>query len=230
MAQSGNPPLHPCPRGRHEFCRRRLRVKRQFLQTGFPGCRSCASESKANVKLTKVLRASVVRHRTSGESLFVESRFDKFFQLLHRLVGVWSVAADTQLRALSGSKHHQAHYAFAVYFFAFLRHPNFRAMPAGNTHKHRSRARMQAKPVHDCQLFFDLLRRCSAAAFSIQQSHYVALFCSITRSNLVLKSTAAFCPKPFNFSSIAATSINRAMSRPGRTGMVTCGTLSPRIS
>jgi hypothetical protein len=35
-------------------------VKRQFLQTGFPGCRSFASESKANVKLTKVLRASVV--------------------------------------------------------------------------------------------------------------------------------------------------------------------------
>jgi hypothetical protein len=30
-------------------------------------------------------------------SVFVESRFNKLFQLLHRLVGVWSVTADTQL-------------------------------------------------------------------------------------------------------------------------------------
>src|SRR4029077_11146238 len=97
MVQSGNAQLHQCPRGRHEFCRRRFRVKRQFLQMGFPRCRSSASESKANVKLTKVLRgASCVTSRAS-ESLFVESRFNKFLQLLHRLIGVWSVAAETQL-------------------------------------------------------------------------------------------------------------------------------------
>src|ERR1051325_10031280 len=229
MAQSDNAPLRHGLRGRHGSCQRRFRVKHQFLQTGFPRYRSCASESKANVKLTKVFRR-VGCVTPSGGSLFVKSGFDKFLQLLHCLVGIWSIAANTQLRTLPSRKHHQPHDAFSVYLFAFLRHPNFRAMTAGNAHKHRSWSRMQSKPIDDSQLLFKLLRLRSAVPLSIQQSHYVALFSSINRSNLVLKSTAAFCPKPFNFSSIAATSINRAMSRPGLTGIVTCGTFKPKIS
>src|SRR4026209_746210 len=97
MAQSGTAPLRPSLRGRRESCRRRFRAKRQFLQTGFPRYRSSASESKANVKLAKVFRGVSCVTPRAGKSLFVESCLNKFLQLLHRLVGVWAVAADTQL-------------------------------------------------------------------------------------------------------------------------------------
>jgi len=84
--------------------------------------------------------------------------------------------------------------------------------------------------IHNGNFFLNLLDGRRAVRSSIQQCHYVAPFCCIIPSSFALKSTAAFWPSPFNFSSIAATSIKRAMSRPGLTGIVTCGTLSARIS
>src|SRR5262249_8933649 len=148
----------------------------------------------------------------------------------HRLVGVGPLATDVQFRSLAGSQHHQTHNALAIYNFAFLRHPDFRAVTTRNPHEHGRRPCMKPQAIGDRNVFFKLPNTLCAARFSIQQAHYTAPFRSIKLSSLALKSTALFCPKPFNFSSIAATSIKRAMSRPGLTGMVTWGTLRPRIS
>ena len=160
----------------------------------------------------------------------MEKTVPQLLQLLHRFFGIRAFATNTQLRSLPSGQHHQPHDTFAVYLLAFFRYPNFRAVPAGNAHKHGGRPGMQPEPIHDRNFFLDLLDRCRAVRSSIQQCHYVGPFCSISPSSFALKSTAAFWPRPFNFSSIAATSIKRAMSRPGLTGIVTCGTLRPRIS
>src|SRR6266571_4227031 len=80
--------------------------------------------------------------RDDPTSIFVEARVDQFFELLHCFVRVWSLATDTQFRPLPGSEHHQAHDAFAIYFLAFLRNPNFRSMTARDAHKHGGRPGM----------------------------------------------------------------------------------------
>src|SRR5207249_6856332 len=84
-------------------------------------------------------------------------------------------------------------------------------MTTRNPHKHGRWPRVKPQPIGNRNLFFDLLGSCGAAGFSIQQAHYTAPFpaapesCeggrSIKLSSLALKSTALFCPRPFNFSS-----------------------------
>ncbi len=69
---------------------------------------------------------------------------------------------------------------------------------ARNAHKHRRRPRMETQPIHDWNLLLDLLVGRRAIRSSIQQAHY-ASFCSIKLSSFVLKSTALFWPKSFNF-------------------------------
>src|SRR5438132_1055860 len=100
--------------------------------------------------------------------------------------------------------------------------PDFLTMTTRNPHKHGRWPRVKPKPIRNRNVFFDLLGSCGAAGFSIQQTHYTAPFpatpepCeggrSIKLSSLALKSTALFWPRPLNFSSIAATSIRRAIS------------------
>src|ERR1700737_2326463 len=97
-------------------------------------------------------------------------------------------------------------------------------MPAGNAHEHGGGPRMQAEPIDDRDFLLDLLAAPGVAP-ATQQPHYLSLGSIILRS-FVLNSSALLRPRPFSFWSIAATSTKRAMSRPGRTGIVTCGTCS----
>ena len=70
-----------------------------------------------------------------------------------------------QFRALARGQHHQAHDAFAVHFFAFLLHPDFASIPAGDADKHGGGPRMQPKAIHDRDFLFDLLGVFGAGAF-----------------------------------------------------------------
>src|SRR5581483_1450410 len=170
-------------------------------------------------------------------SILVKASLDQRLKFFHCLVGVRTFAADKELGPLSSGKHHQTHDAFAIYHFPLFRYPDFRAVTTRYSHEHGRRSCVKSQPIGNRKIFFNLPVRLGAARFPIQQTHQPAPLPptpevaagteagrSIKLSSLALKSTALFWPRPFNFSSIAATSIKRAMSRPGRTGIVTCGT------
>src|SRR5689334_25049212 len=90
------------------------------------------------------------------------------YTTLFRSLGIRTIATNAQLRSLPRREHHQAHDTFAVYLLAFFGNPNFRTMPAGNAHKHRSRPGMQPEPIDDRNLFLNLLHWCIAVRSSIQ--------------------------------------------------------------
>src|SRR5213080_4479856 len=137
--------------------------------------------------------------------VFVKTRLDQCLEFFHRLIGIRAFTTDVQLRSLAGSQHHQSHDALAIYLFAFLRHPDFRAVTTRNPHEHGRGSCMESQSVSDREIFFNLPNTLCATSLSIQQSHYTAPFPatpevaaaieggrSIKRSNLALKSTALF--------------------------------------
>ncbi len=67
----------------------------------------------------------------------------------------------------------------------------------------------------------------SCSALYAPQSFFSSFMCWMRRS---LNSRAESWPIPRRAWTMAATSARRAISRPGRTGKVMCGTLRPRIS
>ena len=74
-------------------------------------------------------------------------------------------------RSLTGRKHHQAHDALAIHFFAFFAHPDFGAISAGDTNKHRGRTRVQSEPVDDRHVFFDMMMRRRITRAATKQAH-----------------------------------------------------------
>src|SRR5258707_1808581 len=126
------------------------------------------------------------------ESVLVKTCLDQGLDFFHRLVGVGALTTDVQLRPLASGEHHQPHDAFAIYLFAFLRHPDFRAVTTRNPHEHCCGSCMESQPIRNREIFFNLQSTLCTTRFSIQQAHYTSPFRSIKLSNLALKSIALF--------------------------------------
>src|SRR5258705_4506620 len=124
------------------------------------------------------------------ESVLVKPRLDQRLDVFHRLVGVGALTTDVQFRSLASGEHHQPHDAFAIYLFAFLRHPDFRAVTTRNPHEHCRGSCMESQPIRDREIFFNLPSMLCTTRFSIQQAHYTSRSGSIKLRNLTLKSTA----------------------------------------
>ena len=96
-------------------------------QAAEPGCMEW-SQAGPIIAENGLVPANVVFQnvqRRAGGKIVSQALCNSGGQFVYRLVGVGTLTADAQFRALASGQHHQAHDTLAIDLFSFLGDPDF---------------------------------------------------------------------------------------------------------